>query len=152
MIESLVDIVANIPGQDAFRFLSDLCNEPAFNPHAVKVQKISTGPVNRGSQYQATYKGAGTFGLEITEYEPPKRITFIGSANWLHYTITYQFEPVEKGIKLQLSMRSTFKGPMRLLEPVMGVVFRRRFSKSATLIKEVLESDKAESYMAEINK
>jgi hypothetical protein len=145
MIQTQADIVVNVPNQDAFRFLSDLCNEPAFNPHAARVHKISTGPVDRGSQYQATYKGAGTFRLEITEYEYPKRITFTGAANWLHYTITYRLEPAETGVRLLLSMRGTFQGPMRLLEPLMGVVFRRRFSNSARYIKEVLESRKAES-------
>ncbi len=150
MIRGEVEVVANVPAATAFRFISDPRSELAWNPDAVKVERLSPTPNGLGSRYRGSYRGAGNMDIEVTEYEPDRRTTSVGSARFLGYTLMDVFEPVDGGVRIQRSMTGTFRGPMRFLEPLLRGPFQSRFQRSATRIKEALEGGKATSFMAQL--
>lgn len=145
MINGDVEVTVNKPVDQVFRFISDPRSELVWNRNARKIDKLSTGPTDVGSRFRGTYRGAGTLDIEVTEYQPGRRTTSVGSSRLLGYELTDEFESVGNTTRVRRSMLATFKGPMRLLEPIMGGLFRQRFSQSGPLIKEALEGGKADT-------
>lgn len=148
MITGNLEVVVNKPVDVAFQFISDPRSELVWNRDARQIEKVSPGPTGVGSQFRGSYQGAGTLDIEVTEYEPGRRTTSVGRSKLLAYELTDEFEAVEDGTRIRRSMIGIFKGPMRLLEPLMGGVFRKRFSRSGLLIKEAIESGRANALEA----
>lgn len=151
MIEERVEVVINVPAEEAFRFVSDPRSELAWNRFAVRIEKLSAGPNRKGSRHRGTYSGAGTFDLEVTEYKPDMECGYSGRSALLAWDQTDQFEAIDAhSIRLRRWMAGYFKGPMRLLEPLMGRAFKARFRGSAELIKESIESGRAEAFLEDL--
>lgn len=153
MIEERVEVVIDVPVGVAFDFVSDPRSELAWNRYALRIEKTSAGPNRNGSRHRGTYRGAGTFDLEVTEHEVNSRSGYSGRSGFLAWDQTDEFEPIDvETVKLKRWMAGYFKGPMRLLEPLMGGPFRGRFRSSGPLIKEALESGRAAEFMAELKR
>jgi len=145
VIKGEVEVTVNKPVELVFRFISDPRSELVWNRNARKVEKLSTGPTNVGSRFRGSYRGAGTLDIEVTAYQPGQRTTSVGNSRLLGYELTDEFNAVGSGTRVRRSMVGTFKGPMRLLEPLMGGMFRKRFGQSGVLIKEAIESGTADT-------
>jgi hypothetical protein len=144
MIRGTVEVIVNTRPEAAFAFISDPRSELDWNRDARQVEKLSPGAIGVGSRFRGTYQGAGTFEIEVTAYAPSQRTTSVGRSKFLEYELTDEFEAVAGGTRIRRSMVGRFKGPMQLLEPLMSGVFRERFSRSGLLIKEALESGRAQ--------
>ena len=145
MIKGEVEVTVNQPVELVFRFISDPRSELVWNRNARKIEKLSTGATKLGSRFRGTYRGAGILDIEVTAYQPGQRTTSVGNSKLLGYELTDDFDAVGSATRVRRSMVGTFKGPMRLLEPLMGGMFRKRFSQSGVLIKEAIESGKADT-------
>jgi hypothetical protein len=145
MIKGEVEVTVNGPVDTVFRFISDPRSELVWNRSARRIEKLSTEPTGLGSRFRGSYAGAGTLDIKITEYEPGRRTTSVGASKLIGYELTDEFDAIDGGTRVRRSMTGTFKGPMRLLEPLMGPAFRKRFSRSGPLIKEAVESGKSDA-------
>jgi hypothetical protein len=152
MIEEQVEIVVSVQPAEAFRFVSDPRNELAWNRYAVRIEKTSAGPNRKGSRHRGNYRGAGTFDLEVTQYVPNVRSGCSGRSRWLGWDQTDELQALDGSVQVRRSMVGYFKGPMRLLEPVLAGPFKRRFRDSAALIKEALESGRAAQLLNELRR
>ena len=63
----------------------------------------------------------------------------------LHDTLIATHAACGRSVRLKRRMASYFNGPMRLLEPLLGGPFKARFRSGGPLIKQALETEKAES-------
>lgn len=153
MIQERVEVLINVPAAEAFAFVSDPRSELVWNRYAVRIEKTSPGPNALRSRHRGTYRGAGTFELEVTAYEPATKSGYSGRSRFLGWDQTDEFEPVDEScLRLKRWMAGYFKGPMRLLEPVMGGPFRARFRSSGQAIKEALESGRAAELMKALDR
>ena len=65
------------PVEEVFDLVADERNEPTYNPRIVRAEKVSVGPVGRGTTFVAEPKGAGRLGemtVELLEYDRPHRL------------------------------------------------------------------------------
>ena len=77
MIRIEGEIVINRPVEEVFDVVSDERNEPRYNPRLLWVEKISSGPIGRGTRFKAATKAMGRpveMTIEFTEYERPRRL------------------------------------------------------------------------------
>lgn len=69
------EVTINAPVDEVFDPVADERNEPRYNPRIVRAEKVSEGPVGRGSRFVAEPKNMGLRGqmaLDVLEYDRPR--------------------------------------------------------------------------------
>ena len=104
MIKMLVEIetVMPYPIEDVFALTVDLEKAPRWHNIFTDVQQRSTNPIGKGSQWQIKYV-VSSFELEITDFQPPDRVTFKGSAviGGTVPNFTIELQAVSEGTQLR---------------------------------------------------
>lgn len=119
------EITIDAPVQEVFDLVADERNEPRYNPRIARAQKVSEGPVGRGSRFVAEPKGMGAKGemtLEVLEYERPQRLHNVVRSSYMQVDGTLTFDEVEGGTRLRWDWNMSLSGPMRVLSPVLALV------------------------------
>lgn len=141
------EITIRRPVEVVFDYVADQTNEPRYNPSMVRAEKVSAGPIGKGTTFRSAVRSAGRTAemlIECTGYERPRLLastTTMKQAN-IEYTLT--FEPVAAGTRMRWSGQVRPKGAFRLLGPLitwMGVRQERRVWES---LKEHLEGSLAD--------
>src|SRR5437899_1054547 len=71
------EIVINRPVDEVFDFMADGRNEPHYNPHMLRAEQASSGPIGRGTRFRtevATRGRSMEMAYEIAAYERPQRL------------------------------------------------------------------------------
>ena len=129
MIKATSSIHVARPPEHCFDFIADLHNEPAFNPDASDIVKTTPGPIGLGTVYTETVKPLGHFEVEIDRYERPRILGFDARNGKAHIPVRFEFEPAGGGTELHVDLEMHFRGPVRLLEPIMRPMVRRIYEK-----------------------
>jgi Polyketide cyclase / dehydrase and lipid transport len=69
VVENAVDI-ARSP-EDVFDYCTDLTREPEWNPKAMRVEKLSDGPIAVGTRYEAEFLKGNPTTIEFVRFERP---------------------------------------------------------------------------------
>ena len=78
--------------------------------------------------------------VEVTEVEPGVRFAYKGVAGPLTTFNTYTFETVAGGTKVTHADELELRGPLRLIEPLLGRMLRRQFEADLASLKVHLEA------------
>jgi carbon monoxide dehydrogenase subunit G len=119
MIENMITLTLDQPRERVFDFLTDLPNEPAWNPDCSSVEMLSPRPVGEGSIYRGHFRGMGRVMVELTAHERPRR--FATRERSRMATGDFDFVLTPQGERTQVELRMTLRphGPMGLLQPLM---------------------------------
>ncbi len=92
----------NAPPEKVFALVDDLEGWPQWIPSIKKIEKITEGPLQEGSQIRVTVKSGITIKLlmTITEFIPGQRGVLEGSVLGTKMTRFYNFESIDDGTKL----------------------------------------------------
>jgi uncharacterized protein YndB with AHSA1/START domain len=114
------------PPDETFLYLADIENEPRWNPWAIKVTKVTSGPIGPGSRFRGRYKRFGVVEQELADYLPPRRITYrsntMGAAS-----MTFELQPHTSGTLITLRGEAHPPGLMQLFDPLIGLMMRGHF-------------------------
>jgi uncharacterized protein YndB with AHSA1/START domain len=119
------EVTIDAPVEEVFDLVADERNEPRYNPRIVRAEKVSEGPVGRGTRFVAEPKSMGAKGamtLEVLEYDRPHRLHNIVRSSYMQVDGTLTFEEVDGGTRLRWDWDMGMVGPMRTLSPVLAVV------------------------------
>ena len=64
------------PPEAVFDFVSDLDNEPKFNPDASHIVKKSDGPIGLGTVWEEEFKRIGKYETTIDRFDRPSALGF----------------------------------------------------------------------------
>jgi Polyketide cyclase / dehydrase and lipid transport len=137
------EIVIGRPIGAVFDYVADQSNEPQYNPQMVRAEKITPGPVGRGTRFRSAVASRGRTAemlIECTAYDRPKLFattTTLAQAD-ISYTLT--FEPVPVGTRMRWSGQVQPKGAFRLLGPVIAWVGMRQEERIWASLKKRLEA------------
>jgi hypothetical protein len=70
-------IVIGRPVEDVFDFVADERNEPLYNPRMIRAEKVTPGPVDKGTRWAATIESRGRplgMVIELTDHTRPTRL------------------------------------------------------------------------------
>jgi uncharacterized protein YndB with AHSA1/START domain len=94
------ELVINRPVEEVFDFVADERNEPRYNPRIRRAEKLSPGPIGRGTRFRAeagTLRRTVGIAMEYTAYEPPRRLASSIRMSSGDIRGTLRFDPVPGG-------------------------------------------------------
>jgi Polyketide cyclase / dehydrase and lipid transport len=123
----------------AFAFVSDLRNEPRWNPECRSVTKLDDGPVGLGTRYEASWKGSPNLIVECVAYDPPRSWTNLNGGP-LSIRSTFTVTPTPNGSLLTSAFFVEPHGAGRLIAPMFIRRMKRLIPQHLAAMKAILES------------
>jgi uncharacterized protein YndB with AHSA1/START domain len=137
------EIIINRPVEEVFDVVADERNEPRYNPRLLWAEKLSSGPVGRGTQYRAATKTIGRpveMTIEFIDYERPRRLASLTHMPTMEIQGVLTFEPVPEGTRMQWSWELQPGGVLRLLTPLISRIGQRQEQAIWAGLKQYLEA------------
>ncbi len=140
------EIVIGRPVTEVFDYVADQSNEPQYNPRMAWAEKITAGPVGKGTRFRsAICAGPHTVPMliECTRYERPR--LFATRTRMAQADICYvlRFAPEAGGTRMSWSGRVRPKGAFRLLGPAIAWQGNRQERRTWASLKARLEAPRA---------
>lgn len=126
---------------DLFAYLSDFSNAKEWDPGVVDATRDGTGPVAVGSEFRLVAKFMGRetpLTYVVTVLDPPRSVTFRGENASVVSLDTITFEPHGEGTRVTYDADLKLKGPARLADPFLKLVFKRIGDAAAAGLQEHL--------------
>jgi Polyketide cyclase / dehydrase and lipid transport len=136
-------IIIGRPLEVVFDFVADQRNEPAYNPRMLRAEKVTGGPVGRGTRFRSAARSIGRTTemlIELTGYDRPDRLAIVTTMPGTDISGTLTFEPVPAGTLMRWSWVVQPKGASRLMEPVIARIGRRQEQVVWAGLKRYLET------------
>jgi len=73
------EILIDQPVDVVFDYVADQSNEPHYNPHMIRAEKITRGPVGKGTQFRSAVASMGRTAEMLIEYTGYDRPTLLAS-------------------------------------------------------------------------
>lgn len=137
------DIAIDRPLEEVFDFVADESNEPKYNPRMTRADKITSGPIGVGTQFNSVVTGVGgatEMTIEFTEFDRPRRITEKVHLSNMDIQGRLVFEPAPTGTRMKWTWDLEPHGAMRLLGPLVRRIGDRQEREIWTSLKQYMES------------
>ncbi|HEX9134463.1 MAG TPA: SRPBCC family protein [Ktedonobacteraceae bacterium] len=138
------EIVINRPVEEVFDFLADGRNEPHYNPHMLRAEQTSAGPVGPGTQFrtEVTTRGRSMEMIyEITAYERPLRLAGRTLKGPIAVQSIETFASVPGGTHFSWVMELEPRGLLKLISPLVVRMMGRNLDTLLANIKRLLEAE-----------
>ncbi len=145
------EIVIGRPVDEVFDYVADQSNEPRYNPRMVKAEKITPGPVGKGTQFRSAVTSMGRTAemlIEVTGYDRPRLFTSATTMAQADISYTLRFEGVDQGTRMRWSGDVRPKGAFRLLGPLVTWLGRRQEQRIWASLKTHLETRPGQAGLA----
>ena len=143
MIRIEGEIVIDRPAAEVFDFVVDERNEPSYNPRIVAAEKLSPGPIGRGTQFRAESAAMGRtvpMVIEITAYERPRRFASSIRMSAADIEGTLTFDPLAGGTRMRWAWEVRLRGWSKLMTPIIARSARRQEQATWAGLKRSLEA------------
>ncbi|NJC95685.1 MAG: hypothetical protein C3F07_10730 [Anaerolineales bacterium] len=141
MITHQSKVWINRPVNEVFAFVSNKENDLQWQSGLVEVHQ-PPGPMSVGTQIDEVYSflGRKVVGkLEVTEYDPGKRITTKSIGGPFHIQYSYVLEAGNGGTQFTMNMEMKPEGFFTLAEPIVGANLKKNVDTDLASLKNVLE-------------
>ena len=116
------EIVIGRPVDVVFNYVADQSNEPQYNQQMVRAEKITPGPVGKGTRFRSAVTSMGRTAemlIECTGYDRPALFATTTTMAQADISYTLRFEPAPAGTRMRWSGQVRPRGAFRLLGPVI---------------------------------
>jgi len=140
------EIVIGRPVDVVFDYVADQSNEPQYNPQMVRAEKITPGPVGKGTRFRSAVASRGRTAdmlIECTGYDRPELFVTTTTMAQADISYTLRFEPTPAGTQMRWLGQMQPKGAFRLLGPVITWLGRRQEQRIWAALKQHLEATPA---------
>jgi hypothetical protein len=124
------EIIIDRPVDVVFDYVADQSNEPQYNPQMVRADKVTPGPVRKGTQLL----------IECTRYDRPSLLASTTTMQQADISYTLTFKPAAGGTRMRWSGQVRPKGIFRLLGPVITWMGIRQEQRIWASLKKHLEA------------
>ena len=142
------EITIGRPVEVVFDYVADQTNEPLYNPSMVRAEKLTAGPIGKGTRFRSAVRSAGRTAemlIECTGYDRPRQLTSTTTMRQADFHYALRFEPVAAGTRMRWSGQVRPKGSLRLLGPLITWVGVRQERRIWASLKQRLESAPADA-------
>ena len=135
--------------RDVAAYLSDFSTTQEWDPGVVEAQRLDHGQVGIGSRFRVVARVLGQraeLTYEIVRHDPDELVTLRGENATVVSLDTMRFSDMpEGGTRVSYEADLTLKGPLRALDPLLGLAFKRVGDRAAAGLRAKLTSGKAAS-------
>jgi hypothetical protein len=142
------EIVIHRPVDVVFDYIADQSNEPQYNPRMVRAEKITPGPVGKGTRFRSAVASMGRTTemlIEVTGYDRSTRLASDTTMQQADISYTLTFEPAASGTRMRWSGQVRPKGAFKLLGPLIAWMGRNQEQRIWASLKQHLEAAPAET-------
>jgi carbon monoxide dehydrogenase subunit G len=114
--------------EEVFAYLSDFSTTKEWDPGVIEAARLTGPEVKQGSEFSlvARFLGRNTqLKYTIVEYEPPRRVVFLGENATVVSRDAIEFESVDTGTLITYEAELTLKGSVKFADPLLGLAFKR---------------------------
>jgi hypothetical protein len=125
-------ILIDRPVDVVFDYVADQSNERQYNPQMVRAEKITPGPVGKGTRFRSAVASRGRTAqmlIECTGYDRPRMLASTTTMRQADISYTLTFEPAGAGTRMRWAGQVRPKGALRLAGPLitwLGIRQERR--------------------------
>ena len=126
-----------------FDYVADQSNEPQYNSRMVRAEKITAGPVGKGTRFRSAVASMGRtveMLIACTGYDRPTLFATTTTMAQADISYTLRFEPAPAGTRMRWSGQVRPRGAFRLLGPVITRLGTRQEERIWTSLKMHLEA------------
>jgi hypothetical protein len=137
------EILIGQPVDVVFDFVADQRNEPQYNSRMVRADKVTGGPVGKGTVFRSAARSMGRTAdmrSELTGYDRPARLASNTTMSQADVDGTITFEPVPAGTRMHWTWEVRPKGAFRLLAPLIAWLGSRQERAIWSGMKRYLET------------
>ncbi len=136
--------IINRPVEDVFAVLSNPENAPKWSRSALEEKLTSPPPVRVGSTRRAVVRsfGGGTTQNDAicTAFERNRRLAWKATSGPVPFAVTVDTTPVDGATRLDSTWTFEFRGPLRLVRPLLELMFRRAMRRDVDNLKVMMEA------------
>lgn len=129
------------PIEDVFDYMADFSNAKEWDPSSVDSRPLDDG-AREGARYAVTSKFMGrevSLTYRITGFDRPEKVVLIGENEGTESVDTISFRKLpDGGTEVTYDADLRLKGARKVLEPVVGLAFRRLCERARTQMGKVL--------------
>jgi carbon monoxide dehydrogenase subunit G len=136
-------VTTRLPIDEAFAFVGDFANAPAWDPGTASATRLGEGPVGVGAVYRLGVRMGGRIApmeYRVTRWEPPLRVVLHGTGSGVDATDDIRFSATPAGTTVDYTADIRLTGWMRLLTPFAGGAFRKIGMQAAAGMQAALEA------------
>lgn len=141
-IELVLEIAR--PAEEVFDYLADLGRLPEWQASAVEVRV--EGPLRAGTRFTERRRLLGREGrteLEVSVFEPPRRLTLRSLSGPVKVDVDHRLEPRGDGTTLEVIAEADPGSVLKLARPVIARQAERELHRDFHRLKELLEERQA---------
>jgi carbon monoxide dehydrogenase subunit G len=130
-----------IPPELAFDNVADFTTTATWDPGITGSERLDDGPLGVGSRFEVHVKlGPVSVPLvyEITTYDRPHRVVLETKGLVYHGEDDVTFAPHDDGTQVTWNAMFRLRGPGMLLDPALGVGFRRTVAEAVEGLERFL--------------
>jgi hypothetical protein len=145
MIHMEGEVEIKLPSEAVFDFVADARNEPRYNPHILRAQKISDGPITYGTKFRNETRSMGRtieWIIEISSYERPRRLETPLHSSAMDISGAMMFDSIETGTNMHWSWDMKPRGIFRFATVFIRRWGRRLEERNWENLKSFLEAEK----------
>jgi uncharacterized protein YndB with AHSA1/START domain len=131
------------PVAEVFAVLSDWANAPTWISGMQSVTKTSDGPIGVGTTYDGVGKALGRridADFTLSEFEANRRFV-ITSTRPSPSTMTFVFDSVDGGTRVDRTMDSDPASFFKLAEPVLLPLMKRQMQNDFAALRDLMEAN-----------
>lgn len=129
-----------LPRDVVFQFLADPAHRPRWQTSIQTFEMEPQGEPRVGVRWRESVRGAGTFEMEISEYERPTRWAERIDSKAFAGTVAMTFGEAPGGTTLRLDADVRCRGAWRLVAPIARIALRREMRKDLKRVEALLSS------------
>lgn len=135
-------VTINRPRAAVFAYLADLENLPRWNYAISETRRLTSGPVGAGMRYRQTrtLPSLSQETLEVTEFEPDRKLSIEGGLGPLHGRVHYLLESEGGSTRLTNTMDLHAAGPLSLVARLGASRVRSAVAANLDTLKQLLEA------------
>jgi Polyketide cyclase / dehydrase and lipid transport len=123
-----------------FDYMTDLRNEPRWNPHMRDVEKTTDGVVGHGTRFRVTFgRGVGEALVEHTAFDRPRSWSSLSRSRLLDVESANHVEPIPGGCRLVIGTQLSPRGALRLSTPLLRHWMHATWARDLRTVKAQVE-------------
>jgi len=147
VLDAQAEVVVDLPPEEVFPYLSDGERFPVWAREFKCMEKLSEGPIGRGTTFRFSMRGdrtpvVGT--VEWVEFDPPHRFSWHGTPvkrrpGNVTPRGTFHIEPHNGGSRVRVVFYPELRGLPKFVRPLIVRVLERSWNADLLQLKGLLE-------------